>query len=524
VKQLRLAMKLRPLVIPISFGVLMPQMARAAEGLPGVPAAGGVGATVLFSMIIATCLTLALIYGLVWLKQRDARANVMFSLLAIGTAGMAGCELEMMRSVSTEAFGAVLRGYHVAVWVTIVGFVGFVRNYLKTDRAWLGLTVIGIRTLSLIPNFVGGAVSVNYRSITSLTRTSFLGEVVSVPVGVPNPWMVLAQFSLILLLAYVTDAAVTCWRLGDRRRAVTAGGGLMLFIFVGITQSILVFWGLVRMPLSPSVFFLGMVLVMGFELSRDVLNAGVLSKELKAQRRELAHMSRVSAMGVLSASIAHELNQPLTAILSNAQAGQRFLAAQDPDLAEVREILKDIATEDVRAGNVIRGLRAMMKNEPPRRERLDANQIIETVLLLLHAESALRNVVVQKRLAAELPLILGDLVQLQQVVLNLLMNALEATDALPPGSGRIEVCTDAADAGWVRIRVSDNGPGIPAEKLAGIFEPFVTTKGAGMGMGLSVCRSILAASGGRIQADNNPGGGATFTVMLPTHPSSERVA
>jgi len=293
---------------------------------------------------------------------------------------------------------------------------------------------------------------------------------------------------------------------------------------VGIMQSILVFWGLVRMPLSASVFFLGMVLVMGFELSRDVLNAGALSKELKAQRRELAHMSRVSAMGVLSASIAHELNQPLTAILSNAQAGQRFLAAPEPDLAEVREILKDIATEDVRAGNVIRGLRAMMKNEPLRRERLDANQIIETVLLLLHAESALRNVVVQKRLAAELPIILGDQVQLQQVVLNLLMNALEAMDALSPGSGCIEVSTDAAEAGWVRIRVSDSGPGIPAEKLAGIFEPFVTTKSAGMGMGLSVCRSIVAASGGRIRANNDPGGGATFTVELPTHRPTASVA
>jgi len=513
------------LLLPIAIGVLLPRMTLADGILPGAPAAdGGVGATVLFSMIIATCLTLASIYGLVWLKQRDAWANVMFSLLAIGTAGMAGCELGMMRSVSTEAFGAMLRGYQVAVWITIVGFVGFVRSYLKTDRVWLGGLVLGARTLTLFPNFIGGAVNVNYREITSLVRIPFLGEGVSVPVGVPNPWMVLAQFSLVLLLAYVTDAAVTCWRLGDRRRAVTVGGGLMVFIGVGITQSILVFWGLVRMPLSASVFFLGMVLVMGFELSRDVLNAGALSKELKAQHRELAHMSRVSAMGVLSASIAHELNQPLTAILSNAQAGQRFLAAPEPDLAEVREILKDIATEDVRAGNVIRGLRAMMKNEPLRRERLDANQIIETVLLLLHAESALRNVVVQKRLAAELPIILGDQVQLQQVVLNLLMNALEAMDALSPGSGCIEVSTDAAEAGWVRIRVSDSGPGIPAEKLAGIFEPFVTTKSAGMGMGLSVCRSIVAASGGRIRANNDPGGGATFTVELPTHRPTVSVA
>ncbi len=239
--------------------------------------------------------------------------------------------------------------------------------------------------------------------------------------------------------------------------------------------------------------------------------------ELEARRRreELAHMTRVATMGELTASLAHEINQPLAAILSNAQAGTRLLANDDFNLDEIREILSDIAADDLRAGEVIRRMRTLLRKGEFRPTELDVNDLVEEVVGLVRGELILQNVVLTLDLTPRLRPVHGDRVQLQQVLLNLMMNALDAMKEVPDGSRRVLVRSTLSDANFVQVSVDDTGAGIPAGDLEKCFEPFVTTKAHGLGLGLSICRSIIQAHGGRIGSKNNSGRGATFWFTLP---------
>jgi PAS domain S-box-containing protein len=237
--------------------------------------------------------------------------------------------------------------------------------------------------------------------------------------------------------------------------------------------------------------------------------------ETQRHRQELAHVSRLSIMGELSASMAHELNQPLTAILTNAQAGQRFLAAGQSDLGEFREILNDIAHDTTRARDVIRHLRAFVKKDVREFASLDLNETIDQVIRFLHSDIVGRNGRVDLALTPGLPPVHGDRIQLQQIIVNLIINALDAMNALPPQARRVTVMTQLETPGQVRVTVRDCGPGIPANQLDKIFEPFYTSKADGLGMGLSITRSIVEAHGGRIWAENPVGGGAAFYVTVP---------
>jgi PAS domain S-box-containing protein len=230
------------------------------------------------------------------------------------------------------------------------------------------------------------------------------------------------------------------------------------------------------------------------------------------QRDEIAHLSRVAALGELSGSLAHEINQPLMGILSNAQAAQRFLARDDVNLDEVREILADIVEDDKRAGEVIRRLRALLKKGDLQKKPLDINSVVDDVVRLTRNDLMNREVVASTELTPNLPPVFGDPIQLQQVLLNLVLNACEAMEALPgPRQVRLRTCRTE---GGVEILVSDCGGGIPPGDLERIFEPFVTTKEHGTGLGLSICRTIIGAHGGRLWAENI-GEGATFRCMLP---------
>jgi PAS domain S-box-containing protein len=247
----------------------------------------------------------------------------------------------------------------------------------------------------------------------------------------------------------------------------------------------------------------------------DVTERKRAEQESFDARREMLRMERLSRMGELTASLAHELNQPLTAILSNAQAGLRFLQSEKPDLNELREILQDISSDDKRAGSVIRSLRAMMKQEEREREPLSINEMVREVVTLFHSEAVLRNVVIDMELTESLPPLLADKIQLQQVVLNLMMNAAEAMDHEAPERRKIFLKTRRTDHGAIQVAIQDCGPGIEQEKLDRVFQPFFTTKGAGLGMGLSFSRSIIEAHGGRLWAENNRDKGATFYFELP---------
>jgi signal transduction histidine kinase len=239
--------------------------------------------------------------------------------------------------------------------------------------------------------------------------------------------------------------------------------------------------------------------------------------ELEAQRlrQELTHIGRVSAMGELAASLAHELNQPLTAILSNAQAAQRFLAANVVDLEQMREILSDIVADDKRAGDVIRRLRVLFKKSDPQYMPLDLNEIVGEVMRLVRNDAALRNVAMRLELDPDLPRVRGDRVQLQQVVLNLVLNGFEAMREPDAGERTFVIRTVREGTAAVRIEARDSGVGIDDKDLDHIFQPLFTTKAEGLGMGLTIARTIVDAHGGRMGAVNNVHGGATFHVTLP---------
>jgi C4-dicarboxylate-specific signal transduction histidine kinase/ABC-type uncharacterized transport system substrate-binding protein len=240
------------------------------------------------------------------------------------------------------------------------------------------------------------------------------------------------------------------------------------------------------------------------------------SAELRAAQDQTAlrHMSRTAVMGQLSAAIAHQLNQPLAAILGNAEVAQQMLERDEIDRRELREICGDIVQEDHRAANVIRRLSALYRRGEMKMEPVDMNDLVRATLELLRTELMLRHITPAIECAPGLPAVHGDPVELQQVVLNLVLNAADAMNQVKPEERRLTVRTEACDTS-VCLRVSDNGTGIAANHLKDVFEPFWSTKPSGMGMGLAVCRSIVASHHGSISASNNPEGGATFSVTVP---------
>jgi PAS domain S-box-containing protein len=597
--------------------------------------------TVIWSMTASACLTLALVHGFIWFSNRSAWANLLFALAAVGTAALAWFELAMMRADTPAAFGSALRWGHLAVWMIFLSLVAFVRLHLHAGRPWLAWSACGVRTLSLILKFLTGQ-TLNYREITSLRHIPFFGESVAVAEGIPNPWMLIGNLSLLLLVIFVADAALCVWRRGDRRQALAVGGSIVCFVLAATGQAVLVLWGIVQWPVTASLFFTGIAAAMGYELSRDVLRAAQLSHDLNeseqrmtlateaanlgiwhreltrdefwasaqwralfgytkserlsleyflerlhpddrettrqalakatageggyeaeyrvmlpdgqmrwiasrgsvefngrgqavrlrgvsvdisrrkqaeletlAQRDQITHLLRVATLGELSGALAHELNQPLAAILSNAQAAQRFLAQASSDPEEIREILKDIMADDQRASDVIRQLRTLLKKGEFLPQPLDVNELLQEVRKLMNFELTARWVSVVTQFTGGLPPVRGDQVQLQQVLINLMLNASEAMTQMPVGARAISLRSNQGTNGTVQISVADTGSGIPAGNEEKIFEAYHTTKPQGLGLGLSLSRSIIVAHGGRMWAENQANGGAVFHFTLP---------
>jgi PAS domain S-box-containing protein len=230
---------------------------------------------------------------------------------------------------------------------------------------------------------------------------------------------------------------------------------------------------------------------------------------------ELAHANRLATMGQLGASIAHEVKQPIAATVTNAQAALRWLSVQPPDVEEVRQALSRIVSDGNRAAEVISHIRELVKKAPPLKEPLDINKAIREVIELTRGETRKHGISVQVRLADGLPLIQGDRIQLQQVLMNLLINATEAMDGVGDSVRELLISTREADAGSVLVAVRDSGPGFAPQVAEHIFGPFYTTKSTGLGMGLSICRSIIEAHGGRLWASANVPRGAVFEFTVP---------
>ena len=255
-------------------------------------------------------------------------------------------------------------------------------------------------------------------------------------------------------------------------------------------------------------------IVRWYSLLTDIEDRTQALARLQQMQSDFAHINRVSMLGELAASLSHEIAQPIASARNNARAAQNFLNMQPPDVREVREALSCVVGDADRAGDIIDRIREQVKKKPPRKERFDLNVAINEVIVLARSVTLRNGVSVQIRLADGVLPVLGDRVQLQQVLLNLILNAAEAMDSVEEGARELLISTEQDHTG-VLVAVRDSGPGIDSTHLERVFEAFYTTKSSGMGMGLSICRSIIDAHGGRLWAEANEPRGAVFQFTLP---------
>jgi C4-dicarboxylate-specific signal transduction histidine kinase len=251
------------------------------------------------------------------------------------------------------------------------------------------------------------------------------------------------------------------------------------------------------------------------ETNNDITERKRAEEALRQAQAELAHVTRVTTLGEMTASIAHEINQPLAAVVNNASACLRWLAGQAPNLEEARQSAALIIADGHRAGEIIGRIRALAKKSPPRKDWLDINETILEVTALARSEVQGNRVSLETQLADDVPLILGDRIQLQQVILNLIINAIEAMSGVNEGPRELLVGSGKDESRGVLVTVRDSGPGLDPESLDHLFTAFFTTKPQGMGMGLAISRSIIEAHGGRLWATLNAPRGAVFQFTLP---------
>lgn len=732
--------------------------------------------TVIWSISAGACLTLAFLQFIVWLKDRAARANLVFSLGAVAVAFFAGLEVALMRAETPTQFDTVARWIHVPAWVLIVSIVAFVRLYLKAGRRWLAWTVVAVRTLALILNFVLSP-NINYRNISALRHVPFLGESVSLPVGVPNPWMLVAQFGLLLLVIFVVDATIAVWRRGNRKQALVVGGSIVLLVVLASAQAVAMTWGIIAMPLMVSLFYLILVGAMAYELSYDLIRSAQLARQLQVseailreseermslamdaanlglwewnvgtdelwstkarlarfglptsgklnleaglstvhiddrdrvrqaltdaaktgrdyhlgyravlpdgsvrwtdhrgrcvigadgkptilrgismdvteqkqaeekfrlaveaspsgillvndrgeivlvnsqieklfgydrgeligrfveilvperlagqhpehrvkffaaptaramgagrelfgrrkdgsefpveiglnpietaegmlvlaavvdisarvaaeedarrRREQVEVLSRVSLLGEMTASLAHELNQPLAAIVNNATAAMQYLEQNRLNPEQLQDILTDVIGDGRRACDIMQNVRSAIKKGSAIREPINLNDVVKAVAHMIRADAAAQSCKIKLSLTQDLPTVEGDPTQIQQVLINLVRNAFDANRNAPPSRRVVDIATNYNGDGAIGVAVRDYGSGISETTRERLFEQFFTTKHDGLGMGLAIVRSIIEAHGGSVAAENADGGGARFHFRLPIN--NERVS
>lgn len=256
---------------------------------------------------------------------------------------------------------------------------------------------------------------------------------------------------------------------------------------------------------------------------RDITERKKIEKEMEKHRNVLYHAGRVATIGELATSLAHELNQPLAAILSNAQAAIRFLHRKTPDFEEVLCALKDIVKDNQRAGNIISHLRSMLRKGEIKEELLDFNEVINEMLTLVRSDAIISNISIHSNMTPDLPLFRGDRIQFQQVILNIIMNCSEAMMSLAPTDRNLTICTYKEKNEYLILEIMDSGTGIKEEDMEKVFEPFYTTKQNGLGMGLAICKSIIQAHVGEISLRNNANRpGLTIQIKLPVIKDSKQ--
>ena len=476
--------------------------------------------TILWSLCGTVAIALAAVCGWLGLTERQDRASLMLCFLGVAAAGSSYFELAMMHSASAAEYAELQRWYHVPIFLGFISLVLFIHYYLGTGRVWLLWTIIVMRSVVLILNFVFHS-GFNFVSIDSLRAMSLLGEQVSViAVAVPRThWQLFALTSLFLTMVYLVDAAVRRTRNGGpeaRRRGLAVSLGTALPLLSTIIYAHLVVFGILEAPLTNLIWFLGALLVMAYELGRDIIAKRRAQLELIALREQLAQAERVSVLGQLASALAHELIQPLTATAANVGAARMELESEEPDLEELRAILDDVDRDDSRAVDIITRMGQFSRRRAIDMQPLAVEDLVRDVISLVHSEATSKHTLLALVMQPRLPRVLGDRVHLSQVLLNLLMNSIHAVESRPIDERGIVIEAKADDAkGEVELVVRDSGPGIPDNLANEVFKPFFTTRSDGMGMGLALSRTIVEAHGGRMWTDRMTGqDGAVFRFTL----------
>ena len=597
--------------------------------------------TIAWSMLIAACLTLALINLRIAMGDSSRLPHLCFFISAVAVAMVAALELAIMKSDSIEEINHWLRWSSIPLALMVSSVAGFVWSFFGTGRTWLAAAGASSVILSEVANFLAAQPAVRYA--TGLRHLDLTATIhFTAPLVSEGPWSIVELVGVMMVIAFVLDASVKLWRKGEGKRAVIVGGSIVFFFLMSRGHAVLVEKGLLQTPYFVGFAFLAVLIAMGHELSAEVFRAAKLTRDLhESERRmdlaaqaaklgfwtwnlpedeiwanetarelfevsmeervnmarfvaalhpedregveraiqtalnggleyereyrailasggvrwiaargrvelgpqgkpvlmrgvllditeqkrsevemqqlrgQLAHAGRVSMMGQLASALAHELNQPLGAILRNAEAAELFMQDAEPNLDEVRAIIADIRKDDQRAGEVIDRLRALLKRRDIETRALSVSTLLEEVRALTRADAAARGVKLTIQCEPKLPAIRGDRVHLQQVLINLIINAMDALGESRRGDGRVTASARYQAPGVIEIAVSDNGTGIPPDRLASVFDPFFTTKPHGMGMGLPISRTIIEAHGGTIVAANVEGGGASFRFTLP---------
>lgn len=476
--------------------------------------------TILWSLCGTVAIALAAVCGWLGLTERQDRASLMLCFLGVAAAGSSYFELGSMHSATAAEYAELQRWSHVPIFLGFISLVLFVHYYLGTGRLWFLWMIILMRSVVLVVNFSVHP-SFNFVSIDSLRRVSLLGEQVSViAAAVPRTdWQMFATVSLFLVIAYLVDAAVRRWRKGGpdaRRKVIAVTLGTALPLLSTIIYAHLVLYGVLKAPLTNLIWSLGALVVMAYELGRDVVVKRRAQLELIELREQLAQTERVSVLGQLASALAHELIQPLTATAANVGAARMELEREEPDLEELRAILDDVDRDDSRAVDIITRMRQFSQRRAIEMQPLAVEDLVQDVISLVHSEATNKSAVLALVMQPGLPRVLGDRVHLSQVLLNLLVNSIHAVESRPLDARGIVIEARADDAnGEIELAVRDSGPGIPGNLADEVFKPFFTTKSNGMGMGLALCRTIVEAHGGRLWTDRmTQQGGAVFRFTL----------